>query len=66
MQERYADLEIRILERTDRGYPVELTLDGRREFERGYLAPHVLPWAPSASRPATTSAATVATGCTAC
>jgi tetratricopeptide (TPR) repeat protein len=47
--DQYADLEIRILERTDKGYPVELTLDGEQEFPRGYLTPDVLPWVPSAS-----------------
>jgi hypothetical protein len=45
----YADLEIRILERRDSGYPVELTLDGEQEFPRGYLSPDVLPWVPSAA-----------------
>jgi hypothetical protein len=45
----YADLEIRILERLDAGYPVELTLNGEQEFPRGYLAADVLPWVPSAS-----------------
>ena len=35
----YADLEIRILKREDAGYPVELTLNHERQFERGYVAP---------------------------
>jgi tetratricopeptide (TPR) repeat protein len=47
--DQYADLEIRILERIGRGYPVELTLNGDQEFPRGYLAPDVLPWLASAS-----------------
>jgi len=40
----YADLEIRILERQDAGYPVEITLDGGQEFPRGFLAADILPW----------------------
>lgn len=40
----FTDLEIRILHRDERGYPVELTLSGRRELARGYLAPDLLPW----------------------
>ncbi len=45
----YADLEIRILEKQDKGYPVELTLNSERELGRGYLDPGFLPWVPSAS-----------------
>ena len=45
----YADLEIRILERQEEGYPVEMTLDGEQEFPRGYLDPEGLPLAPSLS-----------------
>ncbi|MBI1880288.1 MAG: CHAT domain-containing protein [Chloroflexi bacterium] len=45
----YADLEIRILELTSEGYPVEITFNGKQEFPRGYLKPDVLPWIPSAS-----------------
>jgi tetratricopeptide (TPR) repeat protein len=45
----YADLEIRILERRPEGYPVELVLDGELKFPHGYLAPDVLPWAPTAN-----------------
>jgi hypothetical protein len=44
----YADLEIRILPRGDADYPVEMTLDGDREFGPGYLDPAFLPWVPSA------------------
>lgn len=33
----YADLEIRILDRQERGYPVEITFNGEQEFPRGYL-----------------------------
>lgn len=44
----YADLEIRILERQDQGYPVELTVDGEREFPRGFLSPAIAAWQPSA------------------
>jgi hypothetical protein len=42
-----ADLEIRILQRQDAGYPVEITLAGQQEFPRGYLAADILPWASS-------------------
>jgi hypothetical protein len=45
----YADLEIRILELQDEGYPVEITFSGEQEFPRGYLTPDVLPWTPSYS-----------------
>ncbi len=45
----FADMEIRILERTKRGYPVEITLDGERQFSRGYLASAELLRVPSVS-----------------
>lgn len=45
----YADLEIRILELQDEGYPVEITFSGEQEFPRGYLKPDLLPWTPSYS-----------------
>ncbi len=35
----YADLEIRILKQGEAGYPVEITLNHERQFERGYLTP---------------------------
>ncbi|MDY0019460.1 MAG: hypothetical protein RBT47_05600, partial [Anaerolineae bacterium] len=38
------DLEIRIFQRVDRGYPVEITLAGQQEFPRGYLSPDISPW----------------------
>ena len=44
---QYADLEIRILPLEDEGYPVELTLDGQRQYARGYADPGFLPWTPS-------------------
>jgi hypothetical protein len=44
----YADVEVRILERQDKGYPVEITVDSQQEFPRGYLDPAPLPWTPSA------------------
>jgi len=44
--ERFVDLEIRIFQRRDEGYPVEMTLGGQQEFTRGYLAADVLPWVP--------------------
>lgn len=45
----YADLEIRILERQEEGYPVEMTLNREQEFPRGVLHPDLLPWVPCAS-----------------
>src|SRR6266545_6733337 len=38
----YTDVKIRILDRQGDVYPVELTLDGEREFPRGGLPAHVL------------------------
>jgi hypothetical protein len=49
MQETYADLEIRIREKEDEGYPVEMRLNNEQEFEPGTLDPGFLPWVPSAS-----------------
>ncbi len=43
----FTDLEIRILQKQDQGYPVEITLGGQQEFPRGYLPTDVLPWTPS-------------------
>lgn len=43
-QPTYANLEIRILKREADGYPIELTLNGEQQFERGYLDPTFLPW----------------------
>lgn len=45
---QYGDLEIRILGRQERGYPVEMALDQELTFERGWLDPSFLPWLPSA------------------
>jgi formylglycine-generating enzyme required for sulfatase activity len=42
----YADVELRILSLEERGYPVEITLELRRPYPRGYLAPDFLPWVP--------------------
>src|SRR5258708_198491 len=39
----YADLEIRILEKQERGYPVEITFNGDQEFPRGFLDPSAQP-----------------------
>jgi hypothetical protein len=47
--EIYADLQIRILELQDEGYPVEITLNSEQEFPRGYLKPDFLPWVPGDS-----------------
>ena len=43
----FADLEIRIFPLEERGYPVEITLDGQQEFPRGYLDAAVAAWTPS-------------------
>jgi hypothetical protein len=43
----FTDLEIRIFQKQDQGYPVEITLGGQQEFPRGFLPPEVLPWSPS-------------------
>ena len=42
----YTDLEIRIFQRQEQGYPVEITLGGQQEFPRGYLPADVVPWSP--------------------
>jgi hypothetical protein len=39
----YADLEIRILDKQDRGYPVEITFTGDQQFPRGFLDPNAQP-----------------------
>ncbi len=44
---QYADLEIRILPLEDEGFPVELTLDGQRQYARGHADSGFLPWTPS-------------------
>ncbi|MCP4379155.1 MAG: CHAT domain-containing protein [bacterium] len=49
MSENYADLEIRILERREDGYPVDITLNNSQEFPQGYLNPEILPWVASYS-----------------
>ncbi len=45
----YADLEIRISAQDAdvAGYPVEITLDGQQNFQRGVLSANVLPWTSS-------------------
>ncbi len=43
----FADLEIRLFARQERGYPVELTLNGTQEFPRDYLPLDIVPWVPS-------------------
>ena len=47
VDEHLVDLEIRIFQRKDAGYPVEITLGGQQEFPRGHLSADVLPWTPS-------------------
>ena len=47
-EEHPVDLEIRVFQRQDPGYPVEVTLGGQQEFPRGHLAADILPWVPSA------------------
>ena len=44
----YADVEIRIQEKQDKGYPVDITLNNEQEFPRGFLQPDFLPWVGSA------------------
>ena len=44
--ETFVDLEIRIFQRQDEGYPVELTLAGEQEFPRGYLPADIASWVP--------------------
>ncbi|MBN1876797.1 MAG: CHAT domain-containing protein [Anaerolineae bacterium] len=43
----FADLEIRIFERQEAGYPVEITLNKEQEFPRGYMPADVIPWTTS-------------------
>jgi hypothetical protein len=43
----YADLEIRILEKQQEGYPVEMTLNSEQQFPRGYIDSEILPWVSS-------------------
>ena len=45
----YADIEVRIFSRQERAYPVEITLDGQQEFQRGQLPGEIIPWVPSGS-----------------
>ncbi len=40
----FTDLEIRIFQRQEEGYPVEITLGGQQEFPRGYLPGDAVPW----------------------
>ena len=40
----FADLEIRILDEQEEGFPVEITLDNEREFPRRYLDPAIVSW----------------------
>jgi hypothetical protein len=47
VEEKLADLEIRIFQKQEQGYPVEMTLGGQQEFPRGHIAADVLPWAAS-------------------
>ena len=42
----HADLEIRIGERREAGYPVELSLNNQRMFRGGYISPEVANWTP--------------------
>jgi hypothetical protein len=44
--EQFKDLEIHILPKGSKGYPVDITLDGHR-FKRGYLTADILPWVSS-------------------
>jgi hypothetical protein len=42
----YADLLIRVLKREEQGYPIELTLNNRLHFRRGYVNPSIAQWTP--------------------
>ncbi|MEZ4770893.1 MAG: CHAT domain-containing protein [Caldilineales bacterium] len=42
----HADLEIRILERKEAGYPVELSLNQQRMFRGGFISPEIAKWTP--------------------
>ncbi|MEZ4674001.1 MAG: hypothetical protein R2932_07120 [Caldilineaceae bacterium] len=44
----HADLELRILNQTPAGYPVELTVNHEQEYAGGHLDPGFLPWIPTA------------------
>jgi hypothetical protein len=52
LDEHLVDVEVRIFQRADEGYPVEITLNGEQGFQRGYMAADVLPWT-SSGDPAT-------------
>jgi hypothetical protein len=43
----FTDLEVRIFQKQEQSYPVEITLGGQQEFPRGFLLAEVLPWSPS-------------------
>ncbi len=43
-EQAFVDLEIRVLQEREAGYPVEITLDMQQEFPRGYLPADILPW----------------------
>jgi hypothetical protein len=45
--ETFVDLEIRIFQRQEKGYPVEITLGGQQEYPRGSLSADLLPWVPT-------------------
>lgn len=42
----YADLLIRVLKREEQGYPIELTLNNRLHFRRGYVKSSIAQWTP--------------------
>lgn len=44
--EAFVDLEIRIFQAHEQGYPVEITLGGEQEFPRGYVPPELAEWTP--------------------
>ena len=49
-ESKFADLEVRILERQNQGYPVEITLEKSLEFRRGYINPQAVEgWHPDLS-----------------
>ncbi len=51
-EQKLCDLELRLFQCTDFGYPVEITLDGQREFPRGYMPADSVPWDSGSDPPA--------------
>ena len=43
----FADLEIRIFQRRDNCYPVEITLNGEQNLAQGVMSTDIVPWVSS-------------------